>query len=80
LTSGKQKKSVQQDDFDYFAWWKHAVTSFNISPTEAWKLDCCELSCLIGAEQKSNQDGSFMINVQRKANGMSDEEVLNNGN
>ena len=68
---------MHYNDFDYFSWWKYAVTVHSISPSEAWNLDYCELSILGDFPPKSNQDGSFMVNAQRKLNGMSESEVLN---
>ena len=69
LTSGKQKKDVQQTYFDYFAWWRACITQFNISPSEAWNLDYCELASLFELEQKPHQDASLMVNAQRELNG-----------
>lgn len=68
---------MQYDDFDYFAWWKNAVKVNGVSPKDAWDLDYCELLMLGDFKSKSTQDGSFMVNAQRRMNGMSQEEVFN---
>lgn len=68
---------MQHGYFDYFSWWKHAVKNHGIAPSEAWGLDYCELSVLTDYTPKSTQDGSFMVNAQRKMNGMAKEEIKN---
>ncbi len=63
--------------FDYFSWWKYAVNELKISPSEAWKLDYIELKLLTNQDDKSIQDTSFMVNAQRKLNGMGEDELKN---
>ena len=68
---------MRQDSFDYFSWWRYAVTTLSIAPSEAWNLDYCELSILSESTSKSRQDGSLMVNAQRRINGMLESEVKN---
>ena len=68
---------MQNPDFDYFAWWKACVTQLNISPSEAWTLDYCEMVTLLDIEQKTIQDASLMVNAQREINGMPPGDLKN---
>ena len=57
-------------DFDYWSWWKLAVSKLNIQPDKAWKLDFVELMKLTERKQ-SNIDTSIMLNFERTRNGAS---------
>ena len=64
-------------DFDYFSWWKHAVSVLNVAPSEAWGLDYVELAILSDIKPKQHQDGSHMVNAKRKMNGMLQSDLKN---
>ena len=68
---------MQYPTFDYLPWWKYAVNTLKISPTEAWGLDYVELATLAEIESKSNQDASFMVNSIRIQNGCDPSLIKN---
>lgn len=77
LVTGMNKSEQEVVDFDYLDWWKFAVKSQSIQPSEAWKLDYVELVTLGEIKQSSTQDASFMVNRERMQNGCKKSQLKN---
>ena len=62
--------------FDYWSWWRHAVTEIKIQPEQAWKLDFVEIHKLINSSSQVD-DLSVMLNYERAQNGASKKWLQN---
>jgi hypothetical protein len=58
-------------------WWKYAVKTLELAPSEAWRLDYVELLVLSEVEAKTNQDMSFTVNAQRMMAGCKKSQLKN---
>ena len=71
-----RESRLNRFDFDYWGYFKYCVTVLKISPSEAWRLDYNEIRHLVDAEEKAEQDLSFMLWHKRKMNGATKEWQL----